>query len=76
MLPHSLENEFSKYWSKLSAVEKESLLTVAKNYVQLKEDPQNIDIEQYNFEIDEAISRVEAGESFTHEEVLKMAKEW
>jgi len=33
----TLDNEFLKYWLKLSVVEKESLLSVAKNYVQLKE---------------------------------------
>jgi hypothetical protein len=33
-----LDNEFMQYWSKLTGVEKESLLTVAKNYVQAKHD--------------------------------------
>ncbi|HEX8460294.1 MAG TPA: hypothetical protein VF623_02645 [Segetibacter sp.] len=76
MAAHSIENEFSQYWLKLSAIEKQSLLTVAKNYVQLKENSQIIGIEHYNKEIDEAVARVESGDYFTHEEVLKMAKEW
>ncbi len=33
-----LDNEFLQYWSKLSVVEKESLLIVARNYVQAKHD--------------------------------------
>jgi hypothetical protein len=33
-----LDHEFMQYWSKLTVVEKESLLTVAKNYVQAKHD--------------------------------------
>lgn len=37
MAAPSLDNEFMQYWSKLSVVEKESLMNVAKNYVQLKE---------------------------------------
>ena len=32
-----LDTEFMEYWSKLSVAEKESLLHVAKNYVQLKD---------------------------------------
>ena len=32
-----LDNDFMEYWLKLSVVEKESLLSVAKNYVELKE---------------------------------------
>ncbi len=31
-----LDNEFMQYWSKLTVVEKESLLIVARNYVQAK----------------------------------------
>ncbi|MCW3107909.1 MAG: hypothetical protein JWQ09_2415 [Segetibacter sp.] len=72
MTTQALDSEFSKYWPKLSPVEKELLLTTAKNYVQLKEEIENLNIEQYNKEIDEAVARVEAGEFYTHEEVLKM----
>jgi len=33
-------------------------------------------IEEYNREKEEAISRVEAGDFYTHEEVKEMAKDW
>jgi hypothetical protein len=33
-------------------------------------------LEQYNKEIDEAITEVEKGEFYTQEEAEKMAKEW
>lgn len=78
MSAQSLEQEFDQYWSKLSIVEKESLLAVAKNYVQLKDenDTERVSIKEYNKEIDEAVARVEAGEFYTHEEVVKMSKDW
>ena len=78
MSAQSLEQEFDQYWSKLNIVEKESLLAVAKNYVQLKDenDTDRVSIEEYNKEIDEAVARVEAGEFYTHEEVVKMSKDW
>jgi len=76
MAAQSLDNDFMKYWSMLTLVEKESLLTAAKNYVQLKEDNLPVSIEQYNKEIDEAVARVEAGEFYTHEEVKAMSKDW
>ena len=75
MATPSLENEFYQYWSKLSIIEKQSLLTVAKNYVQLKEEA-GMDIEEYNKEIDDAVRRVDAGEYLTHEDVIKMSKDW
>ena len=78
MSAQSFEQDFDQYWSKLSIVEKESLLAVAKNYVQLKDDndTERLSIEEYNKEIDEAVARVEAGEFYTHEEVVKMSKDW
>ena len=76
MSAQSLEQEFDQYWSKLNIVEKESLLAVAKNYVQLKDNTDSISIEQYNKEIDEAMARIDAGEFYTHEEVVDMSKTW
>ena len=72
----SIDAEFLQYWAQLTPSEKTSLLSVAKNYVQLKEEAGPISIEQYNKEIDEAVARVEAGEFFTMEEVKKMSEEW
>lgn len=76
MAAPSLETEFNKYWLMLTTVEKESLLTVAKNYVHLKEEIDQVNIEQYNKEIDEAVTRVEAGEFYSQGEVEQMSKEW
>ena len=39
-----LDNEFLQYWSLLTITEKESLLSVAKNYVQLKQESSDPDI--------------------------------
>ena len=73
MAAPSLDNEFNKYWSLLTPVQKESLLSVIKSFIQPKE---QVDIEQYNKEIDEAVNRVEAGEFYTQEEVERMSEEW
>jgi len=43
MAAPSLDHEFMQYWSKLSVVEKESLMNVAKNYVQLKQTEEGSD---------------------------------
>ena len=36
----------------------------------------HISIEQYNKEIDEAMEEIKRGEVYTHEEVVKMSKNW
>jgi len=41
-----------------------------------KENAEGISVEQYNREIDEAMAEVEKGEVYTHEEVVKMSKNW
>jgi hypothetical protein len=72
----SLDNEFMEYWSKLTIVEKESLLSVAKNYVHLKEEVMPVSIEQYNKELDEAMERESKGEGTTLDELENEMKSW
>ena len=65
----TIDIEFERYWSKLTPIQKESILSVIKSFVANGE---SVTIKQYNNEIDDAVSRVEEGEFFTHEEVKKM----
>jgi len=72
----SLDQDFMRYWMRLSVVEKESPYQVAKHYVELKDDTSPISIEQYNAEIEEAMKSMDAGEFYTHEQVKEMSKGW
>ncbi|TWI90855.1 hypothetical protein LX66_0215 [Chitinophaga japonensis] len=72
----SLDSEFMQYWLRLTSVEKESLLSVAKHYVALKDEVGRISIKQYNQEIEAAMERIDAGEFYTHEQVVEMSKNW
>ncbi len=76
MTASSIESEFNEYWSKLTPLEKKSLMIVARNYVQLKESSAPISLEQYNKEIDEAMKEMDEGEFYTHEEVVEASKTW
>ena len=76
MTAQPIEEEFSKYWSRLNPVEKESLLIVAKNYIHLKDEMQPISISQYNEEIDEAMQSIDNGEFYTHDQVESISKSW
>lgn len=69
-----LDNEFMEYWLKLSLPEKESLLSVAKNFIELKKDIDRISIEQYNKELDEAMARMDNDEFYTHEQAIQISK--
>lgn len=50
-----LENELLQYWPMLTIVQQESILSVIKSIVQQEAE---IDIEQYNRDIDEAMRRI------------------
>lgn len=69
----SLDNEFMQLWSKLTVVQKQSLLSVIKSFAQPGE---RISLEQYNTEIDEAEAEFEKGDYITHEEMIRQIKQW
>lgn len=70
----SLDNEFMQYWSKLTLVEKESLLNVAKNYVLLKDEEADL-TEMRRQLIQEEREKYFKGEgkSYSWDEVKQMA---
>jgi len=73
----ALEQELFDYILRLDEAEKKSVLQMLKTFVKgRKNKTAAITIEQYNREIDEAVARVEAGEFYTHDEVIQMAKNW
>ncbi len=72
MAATSLDSEFMQHWSELNVVQKKSLLSIIKSF----KPTEGFDLDQYNKEIDDAITRVEKGEFFTQKEVEKMSKEW
>ena len=74
----SLDKEIKKYLPQLDAEEKQSILSVIKSFLKLKESPGSgrLTIEQYNKELDEAEARIDAGEFYTQEEAEKIAESW
>ena len=76
-MANTLDQEFYSYFMQLTEEEKKSVLQMLKTFVKgRKENPERITLEQYNKEIDEAMEEVKKGDVYTHEEVVKMAKDW
>jgi predicted transcriptional regulator len=71
-----LQKEFLEILPKLSEGEQESLLTIARNYLHLRQESVPIDVEQYNLEIDESMKEMDAGEVISQEEVRNRSKSW
>lgn len=69
----SLDGEFMQYWLKLSTGQKESLLSVAKNFVGLSIEPDAIDLRKKLIQEERQKYLRGEGKSISWEEVKKMA---
>ena len=65
-----LDIEFSKYWSRLTPVQKQSLLGVIKSFVE-DESLITVTVEEYNKELREGEAQYEKGDYISQEEMLK-----
>ncbi len=68
-----LDGEFMQYWPKLSIGQKESLLNVAKNFVGLHEETEEIDQRKKLIQQERERYLRGEGKSFSWEEVKTMA---
>jgi len=71
MAASTLSNEMLEYFDRLSDAEQRSVLQLIKTIVDEKDDLEPISIEEYNKELDDAMTRVNAGRYITHEDVMK-----
>lgn len=76
-MTQAIDKQILQYLPLLGEAEKESILGVIKSFISLHhENRDRASIEQYSKEMDEALARVNGGESFTQDEVEKMASGW
>jgi len=78
MSTKSLDSQLQEYWPSLGKEEKQSILSVIKSFLKLKEIsfPQRLSIEQYNKELEEAEARYDAGHFTSLEDAIKEAESW
>lgn len=76
MSTSAVEEEMHEYFMQLNEAEKKSVVQMIKTFLQNRKESLRISIEQYNKEIEEAEAEIEKGESFSHEEVTKMSRQW
>jgi hypothetical protein len=72
-----LDKEMYSYFTRLNEAEKKSVVQMLKTFMKGRgKNTGRISIEQYNKEIDDAMTELEKGEIYTHEEVVKISKNW
>jgi hypothetical protein len=76
-MPTVLDKEMSNYFTQLNEAEKRVLVQMLKSFLKTKQQqPNRISIAQYNKEIEMAMQEIAKGETYSHDEVVKMAKDW
>jgi len=70
-----IDKQIYEYLPLLGNEEKKSLLTVIKSFLHLKQDSQ-INLEQYNKDIDEALLQIKNGEFVSQEDLEEESKTW
>lgn len=72
-----LEKQMFSYFTQLNEQQKKSVIQMLKVFLNGKvENKSRVSIEQYNKELDEAMEQIKNGEVYSHEEVVKMSKDW
>ncbi len=75
-MAHALDKQIQDYLPLLGSEEKKSLISVIRSFLSLKKEHENIDIEEYNKELDEAEAEYKNGDYVTHEDMKKQIKQW
>lgn len=77
MKEQALNQEFFRYYNRLSKGQKESMLSLVKSFLE-KDDKKTkrISVKQYNKELEEAEKRISEGKYITHESLKAEAKKW
>ena len=77
MKEQALNQEFYRYFNRLSKVQKESMLSLVKSFLEMSEEtPKRVSVKQYNKELEEAEKRISKGDYATHESLKAEAKKW
>lgn len=68
-----LDIEFSKYWTRLTISQKQSLLSVIKSFAT---EDETLDLEEYNKDLADAEAEYKSGNYITQEEMLNLIRKW
>jgi hypothetical protein len=71
-----LDHQFLQYWAQLSQPQKQSLLSVAKNYVDTMQENGPVTPAQYNKEINDSMQEIENGNFIPHQKAVSTSQSW
>ena len=76
MTATAIKKQVDSYLPLLSAKQQTLILDMIKTFLNVDKDTKRISRKQYNKEINEAVTRIEKGNSVSHKDALKELSEW
>jgi hypothetical protein len=72
----AIKKQVDDYLPLLSTKQQTLVLEIIKSFLNLDNETKRISKKQYNKEIDEAVERIENGDSVSHKDALKELSKW
>ncbi len=76
MTATAIKKQVDNYLPLLSAKQQTLILDMIKTFLNVDKDTKRITRKQYNKEINEAVTRIEKGNSVSHKDALKELSQW
>lgn len=76
MTAAAIKKQVDNYLPLLTVKQQNLVLEMIKNLLNVDKDVKRISRKQYNKEINEAVSRIDNGDSVNHKEALKVLAKW
>jgi len=76
MTTTAIKKQVDNYLPLLSDKQQALILEMIKSFLNVEKDPKRITRKQYNKEINDAVARIEKGNSVAHKDVLKELSKW
>jgi len=76
MTATAIKKQVDSYLPLLSAKQQTLILEMIKNLLNVDKDTKRVSLKQYNKELDDAVARIEKGNSVSHKDALKELSKW
>jgi hypothetical protein len=76
MTSTAIKKQVDSYLPLLTSKQQNLVLEMIKTFLNVDSDPKRITKKQYNKEINDAVTRIEKGDSVSHNDALKELSKW
>lgn len=76
MTPTAIKKQVDNYLPLLTSRQQTLVLEMIKNFLNVDSDTKRISRKQYNKELDEAVVRIESGNSVSHKDAVTELSKW